>query len=235
MLEGLRGLPTGHCLVPFVMQAYGQQSVYLWEDASGQVHEILQGEGGEQGGALMPALFSLGMAAALREAQARLGPGELVVAYLDDIYIVSSPARARQAYDLVTGLVRERCGIEPNLGKTVCWNRAGIEPDGIASMGERVWRGGAPEPVHNGIRVLGAPLGSFAFMTQFVADRAARAAEFRDLLLEAPLLQHAWLLLYYCFVPRANHLLRQTPPSAAAGGATAHDDLVYGALARLLG
>ena len=46
--------------LPFVMQFCGSPSTYLWEDEEGVNHEIPQGEGGEQGDPLMPALFALG-------------------------------------------------------------------------------------------------------------------------------------------------------------------------------
>ena len=41
-------------------------------DVEGVVHEIDQGEGGEQGDPLMPLLFSLGQHAALRAVQRQL-------------------------------------------------------------------------------------------------------------------------------------------------------------------
>ena len=56
----------GDALLPFMSQFYGSPSTYLWEDDEGVVHEIPQGEGGEQGDALMPALFSLGQHSAWR-------------------------------------------------------------------------------------------------------------------------------------------------------------------------
>ena len=56
MLGALARTPTAHAL--FLM-SYGRQSRYLWYDDQNACHEILQGEGGEQGDALMPALFSL--------------------------------------------------------------------------------------------------------------------------------------------------------------------------------
>ena len=49
MLTGLRSVPGGDSALPFVVQFYGNPSSYLWEDDVGDVHEILQGEGGEQG------------------------------------------------------------------------------------------------------------------------------------------------------------------------------------------
>ena len=102
----------------------------------------------------------------MRESQAALRPNELLIAYLDDIYIVTRPERAREAYELVTRIVREHCGIEPNLGKTVCWNRSGVEPIGMSQLGDDVWRGGRSDD-DSGIRVLGAPIGRAGFMRQF--------------------------------------------------------------------
>ena len=103
------------------------------------VRRTLEGEEGEQGDALMPALFSLGLAQALREAQACLRPDELVVAFLDDLYIITAPDRAKAAYDVVTEIVAGRGGIQPNLGKTVCWNQAGGDcPPGMDPWGPEV-------------------------------------------------------------------------------------------------
>ena len=93
MLGAVADLPNAHRLIPYLMLSYGQQSTYLWEDHDGEVCDILQGEGGEQGDALMPALFSLGLAAALREIQARLREGELVIAYSDDLYHQPRPSQ----------------------------------------------------------------------------------------------------------------------------------------------
>ena len=57
MLRGLRHMEGREAILPFVLQFYDAPSNYLWEDSDGVVHEILQGEGGEQGDALMPAFF----------------------------------------------------------------------------------------------------------------------------------------------------------------------------------
>ena len=71
MLRGLCRVPDGPEAVPFVRMFYGQASVYLWEDDEGTVHDIHEGEGGEQGDALMPLLFSLGQHPALQARQSR--------------------------------------------------------------------------------------------------------------------------------------------------------------------
>ena len=73
MLEGLQGIEDGDSVLPFVSQFYSSASTYIWEDDFGVTHEIIQGEGGEQGDPLMPALFAVGQHRAL---VARVGPLE---------------------------------------------------------------------------------------------------------------------------------------------------------------
>ena len=91
MLEGLRLVHGGVETLPFVRMFYSSPSRYLWEDQEGVVHTIDQGEGGEQGDPLMLLLFSLGQHGALEAVQRSLRDGERMLAYLDDIYIVTSP------------------------------------------------------------------------------------------------------------------------------------------------
>ena len=75
MMEGLRHVVDGEQIFAFRPRVfYGQPSTYLWEDDSGEVHTIPQGEGGEQGDPLMPLLFCLGPA--LSAASAQLEPGK---------------------------------------------------------------------------------------------------------------------------------------------------------------
>ena len=204
-----------------------------WRDEHNECHDVLQGEGGEQGDALMPALFSLGMAEALREAQSHLQANELVIAYLDDIYIVTSPERARAAYDMVTATVAARCGIMPNLGKTVCWNRANTCPPGIEALGEGVWRGTGDQAAR-GIRVLGAPMGSAEFVQAFGVQHVQKASGLLQQIFNLPQVQHAWLLFYFCLVPRINHLLRQVPPDLVTSTAAAFNELTASGLCELL-
>ena len=71
MLRALRHMEGGEAVLPFVLRFSGAPSTYLWEDSYSVVHEILQRDGGEQGHALMPALFVLGQHDALVAIQAR--------------------------------------------------------------------------------------------------------------------------------------------------------------------
>ena len=71
---------------------YGSPSEYLWEDNEGTVHRIPQGEGGEQGDALMPLMFALGHEA-LQAVSRQLRPNERLFAFLDDVHLTSKPDR----------------------------------------------------------------------------------------------------------------------------------------------
>ena len=55
-----------------------------------------------QGDPLAPALFALGQHEALRRADSQLRPGESLMAFLDDLYVLlPEPSRARAALDLL--------------------------------------------------------------------------------------------------------------------------------------
>ena len=58
-LQALRDDPQLTNLLPLVRKLYSTPSTYLWSDDKGDIHQIRQGEGGEQGDPLMPALYAL--------------------------------------------------------------------------------------------------------------------------------------------------------------------------------
>ena len=86
-------------LLPFVRLSYGRPSTYSWWDDQGRRRQIQQGEGCEQGDPLVPALFGLGQHDALRRAATTLRPDESLLAFLDDLYITTTPPRARTSLD----------------------------------------------------------------------------------------------------------------------------------------
>ena len=77
MMQGIHKVHAA--AVPFVAMFYGTASTYLWEDDEGTTHKIVQGEGGEQGDAMMPLLFSLGQHPALEAVQAPVDPRRVLV------------------------------------------------------------------------------------------------------------------------------------------------------------
>ena len=87
------GRPSLDVILPFVLQFHGRPSTHLWGVEEGVVREIQQGEGGEQGDPLMPALFALWQHQALVAEQETLQPTERLLAFLGDVYVPSVPAR----------------------------------------------------------------------------------------------------------------------------------------------
>ena len=145
MMSALRNAPGCDDALPFVLQFYGQPSSYIWEDEMGEVHDIVQGEGGEQGDPLMPALFALGQHEALQAISRGLLPGEKLFAFLDDIFIVAAPERLAILHRLVETALWDHARIRINQGKTQIWNRAGVFPVGcehIVEAGSQSTSGG---------------------------------------------------------------------------------------------
>ena len=70
----------------------------------------------------MPGLFALAQHPALHTVHTQLGPDEAVFAFLDDIYILSTPERTRTIFDAVQRALWDHARIAVNLGKTKVWN-----------------------------------------------------------------------------------------------------------------
>ena len=134
MLEALRTRPALEPLLPFARQFYGSRSLYTWLDADGCEHDIAQGEGGEQGDPLMPALYSLAVHPALEASAAQLRDGEAVFAFLDDTYVVAPPERVAAVHATLQEALWNHARIQLNAGKTRIWNAAGEEPPDIAHL-----------------------------------------------------------------------------------------------------
>ena len=106
--------------------------------------------------------------------QARLGVGEYVFAYLDDIHTVTGPARV----DVAHVIVEEELWSHARIHLQV-WN-SGIEPSGVEAMtraaqavklGGVVWRGNPMLPAtQQGLKVLGIPIGHEAFVQRFLEN-----------------------------------------------------------------
>ena len=244
MLEGLMRVDGGSSALPFVRLFYGSPSEYLWEDATGTVHTIPQGEGGEQGDPLMPLLFSVGQHSSLEAVGAQLRRGEHLLAFLDDIHMVTRPERVGAVHACLGDELQTRASIRIHGGKTKIWNQAGERPpicdvlERIAQQNNpraRVWRGSEVPTAQQGIKVLGTPLGHPDFVRQHLRDVSEEHERF---LTRIPLVrdvQSAWLLLLHCAQARANFLLRAVRPEAVEEFATRHDRGLWWCLAQILG
>ncbi len=67
-------------MLPFARLFDVEPSSYLWQNAAGDVHKMLQGEGGEQGDGLLPMMYALGQHDGLDEARSLLSPIDALIA-----------------------------------------------------------------------------------------------------------------------------------------------------------
>ena len=99
---------------------------------------------------------------ALEEVSGSLVGGELLCAFLDDVYLLCEPERVRFLLDLLAEALTRHAGIQLHQGKTRVWNRNG-----------EVWRS-------DGIKVLGAPLGSSEFVALQMEERLTEERRLRE-------------------------------------------------------
>ena len=232
MLEALQQLPGREQILPFVRLFYGRQSTYLWEDDLGVVHQIPQAEGGEQGDPLMPLLFALGIHAALQAAQLNL-PHEM--AFLDDVYIASSPLRVGHSFAVLQEQLLRHANIRVHLGKIKVWNSSGVRPRACDTLQDiatasgslnQVWKGSDLPTDQQGIKVLGTPLGQ-RFRGSSLGARVG----------ESPAVVGAHpscSLLLHSAASRANYQLRVVRPELTEGFARGHDEGLWQCLCRIL-
>ena len=235
MFEALLATPELNSLVPFVRQWYASPSRYMWRDSQGTMHEILQGDGGEQGDAMMPALFCLALKSALTEIKQGLPEGASIHAYLDDIYVTCDRADAALIFHRIQEILSRVCHIDVNLGKLAAWSKADLPaPDGFSTISSEAWKADKPD-AERGVKILGTPLGTPAFVEACASETLLEKSQLLNFLPKLPSLQASWLLLYFCAVPRINHLLRTVPPDGNSSIANAHDDSIRVAFRTMFG
>ena len=159
-VENLRGL------LPFVRGVYSQPSTYHWQDEDGTRRVIRQCEGGEQGDSLMPLLFCLAVHDVLAEVKEQLQDGEVIFAFLDDVYVLCALERARHIYDLFAEKLLQVAGIRLHTEKTRTWNKVGEVPNRMEELGPSVWS-------FAGVKILVSTVGTDAFYLEAAVKIAA--------------------------------------------------------------
>ena len=228
MLEALHNNPALAPLLPFVRTFHGKDSTYVWYDDEGGAPRDLAGRGGRARGPPHAALYALDQHAAPSQVDASLHEGEMFFAFLDDIYILCDPSRVGEIFLQVKQSLGRFAGVQVNLGKTKVWNRAATKHHWSQGV-----EGEGPEEEHS-LVVLGVPVGHSAFVQKWLADKEESHQEFLTRIPAVQVAQCAWLLLLMCAGPRANHILRNLPPSEVSQFAQNHDTSLRACLAEIL-
>ena len=238
MLAALHGVPDACRALPFVRLFYGSPSEFPWTDGDGAPHSIYQAEGGEQGDPLMPALFALGLAPALRALQAELIPGEPARAFLDDIYTSPVSQAARPSCLIACRSTSSSTRTYTStLQKPVFGTPAAPRrPHSRARQARNQPGWGMPASQQPNVvsKFWGTPLGTDEFVAAHLDSLSAQHRTFLEPLPRLPDLQVAWLMLLYCACPRAQYVLRILPPAFTAAFAAEHDHRLLSCLAQLL-
>ncbi|CAE7246381.1 unnamed protein product, partial [Symbiodinium sp. CCMP2592] len=197
VLRELTEVPQASALLPFVRLCLGRTSTYCWQQGAHTRH-LQQGEGVEQGDPLSPALFSLGLRAALRDLQVDVRPelGERVLAYLDEVTFLARP------------------------------HAAGVAPDGLHALSTtaRIWFGDSSlAAAQRGLVLLGAPFGTPEFAQAQLQRSLERQATLLNQLPNLHDTQVGWLLLSCCACPRAQYAVRTLPTASTHEYAMRHD------------
>ena len=101
-------------------------------------------------------------------------------------------------------------------------------PEGMAELGPEVWN---PE----GVKVLGTPVGSRAFVDEVINKRLREEQKLWEAIPWVPDLQAGWQILIQCAGPRCHHIIRTLPPSQSADYAQGHDEGMKRTMDNLLG
>ena len=173
------------------------------------MHDVHQGEGGEQGDALMPALFALGQHQALVAVHDQLTPHERLFVFLDDICVVCTTCCSVNCGSIPGSKcigARRSYGTEAEMGVVAgCFE----DPDAI------VWSDLSLSADQQGVEVLGTPLGSSESVQAMLESLPASHQGLVAKISHITDLQSAWLLLLNGVSPEL-HLQAQATDTFAA-------------------
>ena len=250
-------------LLPFADLFSRRESQYFFWDGAALCHKLKATDGVDQGDPLAPLLFACGLRPRLQElegvlqdlaaAQGLPRSNVKVLAFLDDVAVITPPEIAAQVFPSAQRIFGA-FGLELSDAKTQAWSPASARP---ADLEQRFWR-------EEGLTLVGVPLGDalpasgvpdhedavrvdfgdVSFTEARCMEVGARAEVFLERLAELPVLasphlpavQAAALLLRLCGVGKITHLLRTNPPAQVSAAARSFDTALmqaYEAIAAL--
>jgi hypothetical protein len=214
-------------LADFAKNVYGQtlkhSGTYNAGATAGETFTIDMAQGVVQGDPIAPVLFALSIKAALECASVaghQSGGKGAVYAYLDDVYIVGTPAYSKAAFGAIKKAL-ESTGGQLNPSKMVVYPDSEQAAEVAAAVG-------AGEPVEDTV-VLGMHLGPLATVRKALADRIRNdlghaAKRLVQLAEHDP--QVTLRLTTRCFAHKATHILRVQSPEEVRDFTDAFDKLL---------
>ena len=236
-LQALLDAPEGiRELFPLVAQFYLHDGMLFAYGAEPKdTLQLLSKSGTRQGDPLGPLLFAIAIHAALLRVQEKYrARGIVIMAYLDDIYILGPPSATKAAFTELRAELEERnlrCSLSP--GKCWAWSPSGeygtlLDAD---ATGFSLARCDCP-------KALGIHLGEGAaekhvakVMDSGKAKSLARKIEVLRFFARAGFQPYALLLLLCCAAPSVNYMLRCGRPADTQAAAEAADELLIEAFA----
>ena len=166
MLSGLMDMEEGDRLLPFSVLFYSDRSTFLWDDEVGDTHKIRQGEGGDQGDAWMPLLFSLGQHGARKAVARGLEEGERL------FYVICRPDRVQAVHRIMVWELWDYVRISLHNGRYGTGEASPqwlVQPQMASKKNPDavVWRGDASLPTpRQGLLILETPVGHDDFVKE---------------------------------------------------------------------
>nr|XP_031858929.1 uncharacterized protein CI109_005596 [Kwoniella shandongensis]KAA5526001.1 hypothetical protein CI109_005596 [Kwoniella shandongensis] len=191
--------------------SYGKPSPLLLY-GGGEVVEIPSEDGVRQGDPLGPLFFSIGIREAVDELQAILGDRYLVLAYLDDIFILG----------------------EDDQGLAIATEYFAREDSPLSLNVRKCKQVSVEEIVERGIELLGSCVGSTAVRDRFLSDKITEIESEVEALGPFPK-QHALLMLRQSIQQKLRHLQRTLLSPDLAGCWDRLDRVLWGGLDTIRG
>jgi hypothetical protein len=191
--------------------AYGARINLVIKDPSLPYRTLSSAQGIRQGDPLGPLFFSLAVRRSLEAFAASLGPDHLMLAYLDDIYILGPDDSALSATQVV---FHSSSSLTLNAGKSRCYPLADVRLRGLP--------------------ILGSCIGPTEARHEFLQSKVDRLVPQLDQLGKLPR-QHALLCLRLSLQQRLRHLLRTLPSSDILATWQTLDEIIWNDFRRIRG
>jgi hypothetical protein len=206
---------------------YGEQWVTVFNSRRvDEIFSILVATGSSQGDVYGGLMFCAAYAEVLQAAVKKYGDKAEIFSYHDDTYV---QVESRHANTVIRFMEREakKHDIVYNLGKSAIW-RPSLQQIPASILPAIVKRD------VEGLEVLGTPVGTHEFCTEFMQKVVDGYDEMHERLRELDDPQTQYLLLRYCCCNNLNHWLRTVAPEDVKEAAQRFDAAVHATICTML-